>query len=193
MKRLVFATHNANKKREVARMLEGIYEVIDLNDLGLEEEIPEDGQTLEANAEIKARFIYEKFGVNCFADDTGLEVDALNGAPGVHTARYAGEAKDADANMNKLINALEGNQNRSAQFKTAICLVLEGTVHQFKGIAKGSIRHLRSGKEGFGYDPIFEPEGYDITFAEMEADEKNRISHRGKAIASLIRFLTSKD
>lgn len=193
MKRLVFATHNPNKKREVAQMLEGHYDVTDLNDLGLAEEIPEHGTTLEENAEIKARFVYEKFGVNCFADDTGLEVEALQGAPGVHTARYAGETKDANANMNKLLLELKGHEKRAAQFRTAICLILEGETYHFEGIVRGSIRRSRSGEEGFGYDPVFEPDGYDITFAEMHSEEKNRISHRGRAVAALIGYLTGEN
>lgn len=189
MKSIVFATHNPNKKKEVAQMLEGIYEVKDLNDLGLTDEIPEDADTLEGNAAIKARYLYDRFNVNCFADDTGLEVSALGGAPGVHTARFAGESKDADANMNKLLKALEAEENRLAQFRTAICLILDGKEYHFEGIAEGNITRQRSGAEGFGYDPVFQPKGYDITFAEMAAEEKNRISHRGRAIAALMEFL----
>lgn len=192
---LTFATNNRHKRDEVAAMLKGRYKVHTLAELGIYEDIPETASTLEGNARQKARYVFERKGCNVFADDTGLEVEALDGAPGVHTARYAGESKDPEANMNKLLEALEGQANRRARFRTAICLILDGKEYFFEGIAEGKICETRSGAQGFGYDPIFEPDEDQApgsprrTFAEMSQEEKNRYSHRGKAIQSLIAFL----
>jgi XTP/dITP diphosphohydrolase len=191
--KVVFATHNKHKAEELQAMLMGKYQVLTLDDIGCHEEIPEDADTLEGNAIIKAKFVAENYGVDCFADDTGLEVAALNGAPGVHTARYAGEAKDPDANMNKLIDALAFEKNRNAQFRTVICLIINNQQHLFEGIAKGEIANAKSGSKGFGYDPIFIPSGFNTTFAEMTQDQKNSISHRGQAVEKLIAFLHEQD
>lgn len=196
---LVFATNNAHKRDEVARMLKDLYHVKTLGDLGIVEDIPEDADTLEGNARLKARYVFERHGVNVFADDTGLEVGVLGGAPGVHTARYAGEAKDPEANMAKLLAELEGKTDRSARFRTVICLILNGEEFVFEGIAEGEITTERSGHQGFGYDPVFRPvappPGYGAntgrmpTFAELNTEEKNAFSHRGKAIRALVEFL----
>lgn len=191
MKEIVFATNNDHKRREVELMLEGKYRILTLKEIGVTEDIPEEEPTLEGNAAAKARYVYERFGRDCFADDTGLEVSALNGAPGVHTARYAGEAKDAEQNMAKLLGALEGQADRTAQFRTSICLIVDGEESFFNGIAKGTITEERSGTQGFGYDPIFTPEGEVRTFAEMTDQEKNVLSHRGKAVRQLIEHLRS--
>lgn len=189
MKELIFASHNANKVAEIARKLEGEYKLLSLTDIGCHEEIVEDGARLEENARIKARYVFEHYGKDCFADDTGLEVKALDGAPGVHTARYAGEEKDNGKNMAKLLSELEGEKERSAQFRTVICAIVDGEEYLFEGVAKGSIGTVLSGDKGFGYDPIFYPEGYEITFAEMDMETKNSMSHRGKAVEKLIHFL----
>lgn len=191
MKKLVFATNNKNKRDEVARMLAGKYEVLTLEDIGCTTDIVEDAETLEGNALIKAEYVWKNFQLDCFADDTGLEIEALNGAPGVITARYAGEAKDNNANMDKVLSNLTGENNRSAQFRTAVCLMENGVPTQFEGISKGEITLQKSGQEGFGYDPIFKPEGHEVTFAEMSQDAKNAISHRGRAITKLIDYLTN--
>ena len=164
-------------------------------ELGLTEEIPENGDTLQANAIEKAEYLWKKFGKNCFADDTGLEVDALGGAPGVYSARYAGPDKGSEANMTKLLAELEkveketGNTNRAARFRTVAALILDGELHLFNGVLEGEIARTRSGSEGFGYDPIFTPEGYGKTLAEITLEEKNAISHRGKAMRALAQFL----
>lgn len=191
MKKLVFATNNNNKRAEVARMLAGKYEVLTLTDIGCTDDIIEDADTLEGNAELKAAYVWKNYQLDCFADDTGLEVEALNGAPGVYTARYAGAAKDNHANMNKVLTNLEGAENRSAQFRTAVCLMENGVPTIFEGISKGQITLEKSGTKGFGYDPIFQPEGHSLTFAEMSQDAKNAISHRGRAIQKLIAYLTN--
>ncbi|MCH2199285.1 MAG: RdgB/HAM1 family non-canonical purine NTP pyrophosphatase [Flavobacteriales bacterium] len=192
MKEIVFATNNENKRIEVAQMLGDAYHIRTLQDFGITEDIPEDAPTLEGNAKIKARFIAEKYDVNVFADDTGLEVDALDGAPGVITARYAGPAKRAEDNMAKLLTELQGKEDRSAQFRTAICLIIDGEEHLFEGICRGAITEAKSGSEGFGYDPVFTPVGETRTFAEMEQAEKNLISHRGLAVQKLITFLRER-
>ncbi len=158
---------------------------------GITEDIPEEQDTLEGNALQKARYIYERTGCSCFADDTGLEVEALNAAPGVYSARYAGEAKDMNDNMNKLLRELDGIDNRKARFRTVIALILDGKEYLFEGEVQGEIMHEKSGCKGFGYDPIFRPQGYDITFSEMDLEEKNKISHRGKAVQQLVTFLNS--
>ena len=188
--KICFATHNENKLREVRSLLSG-FEIVGLNDIGQTDEIPEDGLTLDANAFIKADFVSNKFNINCFADDTGLEVESLDGAPGVFSARYAGEAKDNQANISLLLQNLEGKSNRKAQFKTVVCLIIEGETKVFEGVAKGEITETKSGKEGFGYDPVFIPEGYTSTFAEMSMEDKNAISHRGIAIKKLVEYLGS--
>ena len=188
--KICFATNNKNKLKEIKLAVEGI-EIIGLSDIGCSEELPENQTTLEGNSLEKASYVFDNFKENCFADDTGLEVDALNGAPGVYSARYAGKHGDSEANMQLLLKNLEGKTNRSAQFKTIITLILEGKEHQFEGIAKGSISLAKVGLDGFGYDPIFTPEGYNITFAEMSMQEKNEISHRGKAVRKLVSFLNS--
>lgn len=191
MRKLVFATNNPNKVKELAAKIGDSVELLGLGDIGCTDELPETQATLEGNARQKARFVYENYGVSCFADDTGLEVEALNGAPGVYSARYAGPACKAEDNMAKLLKELEGKQNRKARFRTVICLVLEGEEHYFEGIAEGEITLEKSGAEGFGYDPIFKPVGYSRTFAEMTLEEKNTISHRAKAVDKLVSFLQS--
>lgn len=189
MKPLVFATSNPNKIREVNEMLLGGIDIVGLEDIGCYEEIPETSPTIEGNALQKARYVFEKYGANCFSEDTGLEVDALNGEPGVYTARYAGEQRNSDDNMAKVIANLAGKANRGAQFKTVIALIIDGREHTFEGIARGTISHEKMGTDGFGYDPIFIPEGYETSFAQMSTTEKNKISHRGKAIRKLVAFL----
>ncbi len=189
MQKIIFATSNPHKVREVKEMLEGQYEVLSLKDIGCEEEIPETSPTFEGNALQKARYVYKNFGYNCFSEDTGLEIDALNGDPGIYTARYAGPDRNAQANMDKALKNLHGKSSRGAQFRTAVALIIDGKEQVFEGIVRGSITHQKSGDGGFGYDPIFQPEGYDITFAEMGKDVKNEISHRGRAIKKLIAFL----
>ena len=186
---LVFATNNAGKAREVQAMLGADFLVKTLADIGCTVDIPETAETLQGNAFLKAAYVAEHYGLDCFADDTGLEIDALAGAPGVHTARYAGEGKDNNANMNKVLSNLATASDRSAQFRTAVCLLVNGKEHTFEGIARGQIRSAKSGSEGFGYDPIFQPEGWDCTFAEMTLEDKNKISHRGQAIRQLVEFL----
>ncbi len=189
MKKIVFATSNPNKIREVNEMLGDKFEIIGLKDIGCTEEVPETQETIEGNALQKARYVKDNYGVDCFSEDTGLEIDALDGAPGVYTARYGGLERSADKNMARVQTELANKSNRGAQFKTVIALVLNGEEHLFPGIARGTMRKEKSGEGGFGYDPIFEPEGYDITFAEMDSKEKNKISHRGKAVRALIAFL----
>ncbi len=186
---LVFATNNQHKLQEIQALLGSAIHVRSLKDIHCDEDIPETGATLEANALQKSEYIYEKFSVNCFADDTGLEVKALNGEPGVYSARYAGAEKDAEANMQKVLDLLEGKSNREARFRTVISLIIDGKEHQFEGIVEGYILEERTGKDGFGYDPIFKPAGYDQSFAEMSMSLKNEISHRGRAIKKLIDFL----
>lgn len=187
--KLVFATHNAGKLREVKELLEPNYEVIGLVELNDYEDIPENEPTLEGNALVKARTIWEKYGLSCFSDDTGLEINALNGAPGVYSARFAGPAKDAHENMDLVLEKLAGVSDRSAQFRTAVALILDGKEHVFEGTVQGTIRESKSGAMGFGYDPIFQPEGHEVTFAEMDNKLKNSMSHRGRAIQKLVDFL----
>ncbi|WP_353087061.1 non-canonical purine NTP diphosphatase [Flavobacterium sp.] len=190
--KLVFASNNAHKITEIQAMLPPSIELLGLQDIGCFEDIPETASTLEGNAQLKADYVTENYSLPCFADDTGLEVEALNGAPGVYSARYAGEQKNALDNMQKLLTALEGKSNRKAQFKTVIALNINGKSHQFTGIVQGEISKEKKGTQGFGYDPIFVPEGFTSSFAEMNQDEKARLSHRGKAVAQLIAFLTDK-
>ncbi|NOR87775.1 MAG: non-canonical purine NTP diphosphatase [Bacteroidales bacterium] len=189
MKRIIFATNNAHKLEEVRHYLKDLYEVISLKEIGFNKDIPEPYETLEENALTKSKTIFERFGENCFADDTGLEVEALNGAPGVYSARYAGPNCSFEDNVKKLLGELEGKQNRKAKFRTVISLILDGKEYHFEGEVKGEISQSRSGDEGFGYDPIFIPDGYQTSFAEMSLDEKNKISHRGRAVAKLVEFL----
>ena len=192
---IIFATGNAHKVIEAQKALGDSFTLIMPKELGLDQEIPENGDTLQANAIEKAEFLWNKFGKNCFADDTGLEVDALGGAPGVYTARYAGPDKGSDANMDKLLSelaALEAkgeNISRAARFRTVVALIIDGQTHIFNGVLEGKIATGKSGSEGFGYDPVFIPDGYDKTLAEISLDEKNAISHRGKAMRALAQFL----
>ncbi|MEL7122325.1 MAG: non-canonical purine NTP diphosphatase [Bacteroidota bacterium] len=190
MKKLVFATSNPNKIREVKELLGDNYQFLGLPDIGCTEDVPETQPTIEGNAIQKAEYVNQNYQVDCFAEDTGLEVDALNGAPGVITARYAGEQRDANANMDLLLKNLSPFQDRSAQFKTVIALILDGQMHTFEGIIRGKIATERMGNKGFGYDPIFIPNGYDVSFAQMEPQLKNEISHRGLAIKKLQAFLS---
>lgn len=194
--KLVFATNNAHKLEEVRHILGEKFDIVGLNDIGCHEDIPETADTMEGNALQKARYVKEHYGLDCFADDTGLEVDALNGAPGVHSARYAelhgeGSNHDSEANMQLLLHKLENKTNRHARFRTVIALLHKGKEHLFEGIVEGEILTERHGDGGFGYDPIFLPEGYDRCFAEMSADEKNAISHRGRATQKLADFLNA--
>ena len=190
--KIVFATNNQHKLSEVRQILGDSIEVLSLNDIGCHEDIPETGTTLEANAQQKAQYVYDHYHIDCFADDTGLEVDALNGAPGVYSARYAGDGHDSEANMTKLLNELGENNNRSARFRTVIALIQQGEVHEFEGIVNGQIIRERRGGEGFGYDPIFQPDGYDQTFAELGLDIKNQISHRARATRKFAEYLLKK-
>ncbi|TRX20757.1 non-canonical purine NTP diphosphatase [Flavobacterium franklandianum] len=187
--KLVFATNNKNKIVEVQQMLPSTIEIISLESIGCFEEIPETADTIEENAIMKADYVTQKYGYDCFADDTGLEVEALNGEPGVFSARYAGEQRNSEDNMNKLLESLSNENNRKAQFKTVIALNLNGKQHLFTGISKGEITLEKTGNQGFGYDPIFKPEGYKMTFAQLSLEEKGTISHRGKATEQLIAFL----
>lgn len=188
-RKLVFATNNAHKLDEISSILGEKIEVLSLKDIHCDVDIPETADTLEGNAMLKAEYIYEHYGLDCFADDTGLEVEALNGAPGVYSARYAGEAHNSEANMQKLLQEMQRATNRKAQFRTAICLILDGKKHLFEGIVKGEIIKEKRGGSGFGYDPIFMPEGYTKTFAELGNETKNKISHRALAVEKLCRFL----
>ncbi len=190
--KIVFATNNQHKLSEIRQILGGRVEVLSLNDIGCNVDIPETGSTLEENALQKAQYVYDHYHIDCFADDTSLEVDALNGAPGVYSARYAGDGHDSEANMTKLLNELGENNNRSARFRTVIALIQQGEVHEFEGIVNGQIIRERRGGEGFGYDPIFQPDGYDQTFAELGLDIKNQISHRARATRKFAEYLLKK-
>lgn len=192
MQQLVFATNNQHKLGEVAAKLKGQPEILSLNDIGCFEDIPETGHTFFENASIKSHYVYQKYKVNCFADDSGLEVDALNGEPGVYSARYSGSHGDHEANMDKVLELLGDNPNRAARFRTVISLILDGQEHFFDGVVPGTIRQHRAGSGGFGYDPIFQPDGYDVTFAEMTMDQKNSISHRARAVEQLVSFLNTQ-
>ena len=187
--RLVFATNNKQKLDEVRAIVGDRVEVLSLNDINCHDDIPETADTLQGNALIKARYIYEKYGVNCFADDTGLEVEALNGEPGVYSARYAGEECCSEANMQKLLQNLTGKTNRNAQFRTVIALIIKGEEKLFNGIVKGTITEEKRGDSGFGYDPIFVPEGFSESFAQMSGEQKNSISHRYRATEQLSNYL----
>ncbi len=200
--KIVFATNNQHKLSEVRQILGDSIEVLSLNDIGCHEDIPETGTTLEANALQKAQYIYDHYHIDCFADDTGLEVDALGGAPGVYSARYAAVGcaatssqpidHDSEANMTKLLNELGENNNRNARFRTVIALIQQGELHEFEGIVNGQIIRERRGGEGFGYDPIFQPDGYDQTFAELGTEVKNHISHRARATQKLADYLLKR-
>ena len=204
MKRIVFATNNQHKLQEIRDILGSGYEVVSLKEIGCDVDIPETGNTLEENALQKAQYVYDHYHVSCFADDTGLEVEALDGAPGVHSARYAeGTDHDSEANMAKLLRELNGKENRQARFRTVICYIEKQDVcpcgctrikkiHQFEGIVNGHIATEKHGTEGFGYDPIFVPEGYDKSFAELGEEIKNGISHRARAVAKLVEYLKKK-
>lgn len=189
--KLVFATNNLNKLAEVQKMLPNSIELLSLKEIDCFDDIEETASTLEGNAKIKANYITENFKYNCFADDTGLEVESLNGAPGVFSARYAGEPSNSENNMKKLLTNLGNHTNRNAQFRTSICLNLNGEQFLFDGICKGEILHQKQGDNGFGYDPIFKPNNYSVSFAEMSVEDKNNISHRGLAIKKLVDFLTN--
>lgn len=189
MKKLIFATHNPNKLAEIKREVNSV-EVIGLKEMGIHEDIAETGTTLEENALIKSQYIYQKTGLSCFADDTGLEVDTLDGKPGVYSARYAGEHATAEENMLKLLSEMEGQKNRNAHFRTVISLILNGKEYYFEGQVEGEILHQKTGVDGFGYDPIFKPIGFDQSFAQMTMALKNEISHRGVAVKKLIHFLS---
>jgi XTP/dITP diphosphohydrolase len=189
--KLVFASNNANKIKEIQQLIPASIEIVSLQDIGCNEDIPETAATIEGNAILKANYVTEKYGLNCFADDSGLEVEALNGAPGVYSARYAGEPKNDDNNMDKLILALNNEANNKANFKTVICLNLNGEQHLFTGIINGTITDTKTGENGFGYDPIFIADGLTKTFAELTMQEKSTISHRGIAVKQLVAFLNT--
>lgn len=191
--KLVFASNNKNKIQEIQALVPSVIQIVSLEDIGCTEDIPETADTIEGNAILKANYVTEKYGYNCFADDTGLEVDALNGAPGVYSARYAGEQKDANDNMDKLLSELKDKTNRKANFKTVIVLNLNGNQNLFTGIINGKIIEEKIGTNGFGYDPIFVAEGFDKTFAELTMEEKSTISHRGIAVKELILFLQKQN
>lgn len=189
--KLIFATHNSNKAFEIQKLLPEHFQILTLNDIDFQEEIPENEPTIEANSAFKAQFIFNKFNLNCFADDTGLEIESLNGKPGVHSARYAGEERNSDANINLVLEELKGVENRNARFKTVITLIIHGEQYQFEGIVDGTIIKEKRGSNGFGYDPIFIPENETRTFAEMNLSEKNKYSHRARAFEKMIAFLKS--
>lgn len=191
--KLVFATQNRHKLQELKELMPSKVELVSLFDLGINEDIPETSDTLEGNASQKAHFVYDRTGENCFADDTGLEIPALNNEPGVYSARYAGPAKDSEANIQKVLLLLKDNKSRKARFRTVISLIINGEEKLFEGIVEGAILSRKHGTSGFGYDPVFLPDGYDRSFAEMNMEEKNRISHRGRAVAKLIDYLKTMD
>ncbi len=190
MKKIVFATNNTHKLKELQQIIGNRFELLSLKDIGCLEEIPETAETIEENSMQKAEYVYNKYKIDCFADDTGLEIEALEGRPGVYSARYAGEEKNMEKNIDKILNELNGKEDRKARFKTVISLIYSGKKYQFEGIVTGDIIEERRGKGGFGYDPVFMPQGYNITFAEMPADVKNKISHRGQAVQKLVDFLS---
>ena len=190
--KLVFASNNLNKIEEIQNLLPASIKILSLKDIGCFEDIPETADTIEENAILKANYVTDKYGYDCFADDSGLEIDYLNGAPGVYSARFAGKQKNDQDNIEKVLNELSGVLNRKANFKTVIALNLNNEQHLFTGIIDGTIISSQKGTKGFGYDPIFQPNNYSITFAEMEQNEKSKISHRGKAVAKLLIFLNSK-
>ena len=188
--KIVFATNNLNKLSEIKSLVPNSIEILSLNDISCNEELPETNPTIEENAIQKARYIYDNYGFNCFADDTGLEINALGGEPGVYSARYAGEDCNAEENIKKVLHNMQEEEDRGAVFRTVIALIINGKVTLFEGQCSGIITKTRIGMEGFGYDPIFMPKGFTKTFAEMEKNEKGLISHRGKAVKNLVRFLS---
>ena len=188
----IFATNNKHKLHEVREAVGERFKIISLDEAGINEDIPETGITLEENAKMKAQYIFDKYHENCFADDTGLEIDAIDGRPGVYSARYAGEGCNFEDNMIKVLEEMKGRENRKARFRCVVALIINGEVMSFEGRVEGNILTRERGNKGFGYDPIFIPEGYDITFAEMSLEEKNKISHRGKAIHKLTEYLLSQ-
>lgn len=189
-KKLVFATNNAHKLEEIRAILGDKMEILSLADINCHADIPETANTLEGNAHLKSEYVYNHYGLDCFADDTGLEVEALDGAPGVYSARYAGDGHDSQANMQKLLKEMEEKNNRKAQFRTVISLIEKGEEKLFEGIVRGEITREKRGNSGFGYDPVFQPEGFDVTFAEMRSDVKNKISHRARAVKALCDYLS---
>ena len=191
MKKFVFATNNAHKLKEVAAIVGHQIELLSLEDIGCHDDIPETSDTLEGNALQKAKYVYERYHIDCFADDTGLEVEALDGAPGVYSARYAGEGHNSEENIRKLLHELEGKDNRKARFRTVFALLINGKEHLFEGIVKGEIIATKRGTSGFGYDPVFVPEGFTQTFAEMSDAQKNKISHRAIGVNKLCKFLNT--
>jgi len=192
MSQLIFATNNQHKLDEIKEILKGQFEVLGLKEFGINEDIPETGKNLSENAKIKSTFVFDKFGVDVFSDDTGLEIEALENRPGVYSARYAGEDGNSEANIKKILKELGDNSNRKAQFRTVISLIINGNEHQFEGIVKGRITKKKSGTSGFGYDPVFIPDGFSETFAEMPKEEKNKISHRARATQKLVDFLSKQ-
>lgn len=192
MRKIVFATNNKHKLIEIQSILKDRFDVLSLSDIGYNEDIPETGNTLSENASQKSHTIFKRFNIDCFSDDTGLDIDALNGEPGVYSARYAGEDASYDDNVNKVLQKLDRKENRKAAFRTVISLILNGVEHQFEGIVPGQITNEKNGSGGFGYDPVFKPDGFDITFAEMSSEVKNKISHRGKAMEKLVVFLNNQ-
>jgi len=191
MQQLVFATNNRHKLEEVAAKIKGQIEVLSLDDIGFHDDIAETGLTFSENASIKSNYIYSKYHLNCFGDDSGLEIDALGGEPGVYSARYAGEHGNHEANINKVLTQLGTSANRKARFRTVISMIWNGEEHFFEGTIEGTIHKERTGTQGFGYDPIFQPDGYELTFAEMSLEDKNRISHRARAMEQMIAFLNA--
>ncbi len=192
MRKIVFATNNKHKLIEIKSILKDRFEILSLSDIGYNEDIPETGKTLSENASQKSHTIFKRFRIDCFSDDTGLDIDALNGEPGVYSARYAGEDASYDDNVNKVLQKLDGKKSRQGAFRTIVSLILDGKEHQFEGIVKGQITNEKHGNGGFGYDPVFKPDGFDITFAEMPSETKNKISHRAKAMEKLVVFLNNK-
>lgn len=190
--KIVFATNNPHKLKELRHILGDKFKLLSLSDINCFEEIPETSPTIEENSLEKAEYVYKKYKTNCFADDTGLEIEALDGRPGVYSARYAGGDKNMDSNIDKILSELKDQNNRNARFKTVVSLILNGEVYQFEGIINGKIIKEKTGTAGFGYDPVFMPNDYDITFAEMDPVLKNKISHRGIAVQKLVEFLTKK-
>ena len=191
-RKLVFATNNVHKLEEIKAILKDEIEILSLADINCHADIPETADTLEGNARLKSEYVYAHYGLDCFADDTGLEVEALNGAPGVFSARYAGEGHDAQANMKRLLKEMEEKNNRKAQFRTIIALIEKGEEKQFQGVVKGTITREKRGEDGFGYDPVFQPDGCKQTFAEMGNEMKNKISHRARAVEALCQYLSQK-
>jgi len=189
MRKLVFATNNDHKLKELKQILSSEFELLSLNDIGCSDDIPETGPTLEINAAQKSFYIWDKYGINCFADDTGLEIEALGNEPGVYSARYAGEGRNSTDNMLKVLEKMANETNRNARFRCVISLIIDGKEKQFEGIVEGKILTEKHGEAGFGYDPIFMPDGYGQSFAEMSADDKNQISHRGRAVMKLVDYL----